>query len=586
MQQRKTVIDNTLTIIISYYKKHTPKLLFLILLTIFTGLVPTIDSILLKNLIDTLTEKTSGGNLFWWAISYALWWESINIGYRIYNIIYLKFIPVVKGQIASDLYCRVQRYNHIFFQEITSGQLSNYIMETSRTIENIYILTIEKLLRKIILIIASYITIYSVHATLAHVYMIWLIAFIAINGLIVKKMGAYARNFAKTKSTLAGKLVDAFSNIMNIRMANSYEFERHYLGRYVHESVQADQSMLRSLLTPYYFLGMSCNLLIFFVVYYLGNFYNDGSITIGEFALILSLCTTISMDLWDTAQDVGDLFEELNTFKQSIISITHQTKSNEANIDLKTDIGKIEFRNVSFSYSQDYRLLFKQKNFVILGKQKIGLVGFSGSGKTTLINLICKLYEIDSGEILIDEQDISKVSEASLREAISIIPQNPTLFNRTIRENISYGSPMATEEEIIDASKKAYLHDFIMSLPEGYNTNCTEQGGNLSGGQKQRISIARNILKNSPILILDEATSALDSITEKQIQESLEYLMQDKTIIVIAHRLGTVVNMDRILVFQDGVIVQDGGHKELLTSAGLYRELWRLQLGGKLPDLQ
>ena len=575
-------------IILGYCKKHSTKIYFLGLLTIFTGLVPTLDSILLKIIIDTLAEniKSSHYSLFWWAIIYALWWESINICYRIYNILYLKFMPVLKGEIASDFYGQLQHYNHTFFQSIPSGQLSNYIMEAYRSVEMIYIMCVEKLLRKAILIVASYLAIYSVHPTIATIYALWLIVFLGINALIVKRMGLYARKFSENKSTLAGRIVDAFTNINSIRMANNYEHERKYLGRYISNTVQSDQTMLRSLLTPHYLLGMSCNCLIFFVIYFLGSFYANDEITIGDFVLIISLCTNISGDLWDSAQDVGDLFEDVNAFKQSISKIYCKKDKVDLQDDLQITEGKIEFKRIDFSYHQDDNLLFRQKNLIIKGKQKIGLVGFSGSGKTTLINLICKLYDVDNGSISIDNQDIQTISEASLRRAISIIPQNPTLFNRSIRENIAYGITSATDEEVIEASKRAYLHDFVMSLPEGYNTLCTEQGGNLSGGQKQRISIARNILKNSPILILDEATSALDSVTEKQIQESLEYLMHNKTIIVIAHRLGTVVNMDRILVFQNGAIIQDGNHASLIASNGLYRNLWSLQLGGNLPDLQ
>ena len=333
---------------------------------------------------------------------------------------------------------------------------------------------------------------------------------------------------------------------------------------------------------------MASNLLIFFIVVFLGNLRSKGEITIGDFALVLSLCTSVSYDLWTFAQDIGDLFEEFNNLKQSLSLLIENNAEDQ--IDLKTqDLivkkGEIQFKDVSFSY-QFGKSLFYKKNFVIEGKQKIGLVGFSGSGKTTLINLICKLYRIESGEILIDGQNIAEVSDGSLRKYISMIPQNPTLFNRTIKENLTYGAENVTDEEMYEASKKAYIHDFIMSLPDKYDTICSEQGNNLSGGQRQRIAIARAILKNAPILILDEATSALDSVTEQQIQKSLNSLMQNRTVLVIAHRLGTVVDMDRILVFQEGVIVEDGRHEDLIKKTeGLYQRLWKLQIGGKLPDL-
>jgi ATP-binding cassette subfamily B protein len=220
----------------------------------------------------------------------------------------------------------------------------------------------------------------------------------------------------------------------------------------------------------------------------------------------------------------------------------------------------------------------------ILAGQKIGLVGYSGGGKTSFVNLILRLYEISEGSILIDNQDIRDVTQDSLRRAIAMIPQEPVLFHRTLLENIRYGRIEATDEEVIAASKRAYAHEFISKLPENYHTLVGERGIKLSGGQRQRIAIARAILKNAPILILDEATSQLDSVTEEYIQASLAELMQGKTTIVIAHRLSTLLHMDRILVFDQGKIIQDGTHAELLAQAGLYKTLWDAQVGGFLPD--
>jgi ATP-binding cassette, subfamily B, bacterial len=227
---------------------------------------------------------------------------------------------------------------------------------------------------------------------------------------------------------------------------------------------------------------------------------------------------------------------------------------------------------------------FKNKTITIAGGEKVGLVGFSGSGKSTFVNLILRLFEVESGSILIDKQNINEVTQASLRENIALIPQDVSLFHRSLLDNIRYGRIDATDEEVIAASKKATCHEFIAVLRDGYQSMVGERGVKLSGGQRQRIAIARAMLKNAPILILDEATSALDSVTEKYIQDALDQLMQEKTTIVIAHRLSTLNKMHRILVFNDGKIIEDGSHDMLMQQQGHYAKMWQMQAGGFLPD--
>jgi ATP-binding cassette subfamily B protein len=245
--------------------------------------------------------------------------------------------------------------------------------------------------------------------------------------------------------------------------------------------------------------------------------------------------------------------------------------------------GKIRFDKIKFHY-KGTAPLFQNKSIEIKAGQKVGLVGYSGGGKSTFVNLILRLYDITDGAILIDGQDIRDVTQDSLRTSIALIPQDPSLFHRSLMENIRYGRIDATDEEVILAAKKAHAHEFIEKLSQSYDSLVGERGVKLSGGQRQRIAIARAILKNAPILILDEATSQLDSVTESSIQESLWELMQNKTTLVIAHRLSTLLHMDRIIVFDKGVIVEDGTHAELLTNNGLYRTLWKAQVGGFLPD--
>lgn len=253
--------------------------------------------------------------------------------------------------------------------------------------------------------------------------------------------------------------------------------------------------------------------------------------------------------------------------------------------DIAITAGKIEFRDVRFAYPETKdKPLFNNMNFTVTPGQKLALVGHSGGGKTSITRLLLRFSDLDSGQILIDDQDISQGTLASLRSQIAYVPQEPAMFHRSIADNIRYGRLDATDEEVRDAAKKAHAMEFIDQLPEGFETLVGERGVKLSGGQRQRIAIARAILKNAPILILDEATSALDSESEKLIQDSLEVLMKDRTSIVVAHRLSTIAKLDRIIVLEKGHIIEDGSHIELLKNKGIYASLWSHQSGGFIEE--
>lgn len=244
--------------------------------------------------------------------------------------------------------------------------------------------------------------------------------------------------------------------------------------------------------------------------------------------------------------------------------------------------GEIIFENVSFQYGE--KKLFNNKDVHIKGGEKVGLVGYSGAGKSTFVNLILRFYPLGKGRILIDGQDIAHVTLDSLHQQVALIPQDPLLFHRSLEENILYGNIKASKEEVIQAAKMAHCDEFIRKCPNGYASLVGERGTKLSGGERQRIAIARAMLAACPILILDEATSSLDSVTEKYIQESLERLMQNRTTLVIAHRLSTLAKMDRILVFEQGQVVEEGSHSELIAKKGHYAYMWEMQAGGFLPD--
>jgi ATP-binding cassette subfamily B protein len=362
-------------------------------------------------------------------------------------------------------------------------------------------------------------------------------------------------------------------------------YEKNYLNRFL------DDVMKKYRVKEWFYLklsivqSLSITLLIATLLFVLIKLRMHNLVTVGDFAFILGLALYVTEGVWYLTEQIVRLNDLIGRSNQSInmIMVPQEIADIPEAKNLSVTKGDIEFQDVTFQYKSQ-KNIFENKTVTIPGGQRIGLVGFSGSGKTTFVNLIVRLFDLSSGIIKIDNQNIREVTQHSLRENIGFIPQDPILFHRSLMENIRYGKIDASDEEVIQAAKKAHAHEFISLTPNGYQSLVGERGIKLSGGQRQRISIARAILKNAPVLILDEATSALDSVTEGYIQDSLASLMQGKTVIVIAHRLSTLLAMDRILVFDQGKIVEDGTHQNLLSKQGMYSILWNSQVGGFLLD--
>ena len=564
------------------FKKQKLKLLSLVVIMVFTGLIPAIDSIFLQQLTDTI-EKHSDVDLesinlasiiFKWVIIYGLWWEGQNLIWRLYDYAYLKIMPKIKAQIIDEIYNYIQFHSHEYFQKNLAGDISNRITEASRSLEMIFAYTNEKIIRKSSIIIFALITLFMVHTIVALIFLSWVVFFIGISLYFSKKINHYSTIYGRDKALVAGKIVDAVSNISAVRMFSSQKHEQGYLNKFLDRSISSDQNMQWFMFKLRYALGLSCTLMICAMIYYIIILRSNLEISIGQCVLIITLCLTVVSDIWDLTQELGDLFEQIGSFTQSLTLLEQHSIKDKPNAqEIAIQNPKIEFKNATFSYRNNDNTFIK-KSITIEPHQRVGLVGFSGSGKTTFACMVARLYEIDSGEILIDGHNIQNVTQESLRNNISFIPQEPILFHRSIRENIKYGKLDASDVEIYAATKSAHIHEFIMNLPDGYDTICGERGNNFSGGQRQRIIIARAFLKQAPILILDEATSSLDSYTENLIQQSLQQLMLDKTVLVIAHRLSTLLNMDRILVFDKGHVVEDGSHSTLQKDGALYKILW------------
>ena len=315
--------------------------------------------------------------------------------------------------------------------------------------------------------------------------------------------------------------------------------------------------------------------------------YEAGKIELATISYLFTLVLILSTNARHLTWSLQAFMEYVGQIRDGIHTIMreHEIADESDAKPLEMRKGEINFDKVSFGYSgQGGKSVIENLNLNVPSGQKLGLVGSSGAGKSTLVSLLLRFYETDTGNITIDGQDLSRITQDSLRENISVIPQDTSLFHRSLADNIRYGCLDATDEDIIDAAKKAHAHDFIKDLPKGYETMVGERGLKLSGGQRQRIAIARAILKNAPILILDEATSALDSESEQLIQDSLFELMKGKTVIAIAHRLSTIAKLDRLIVMEQGRIVEDGNHEALLKSKGHYAKLWDMQSGGFLGD--
>jgi ATP-binding cassette subfamily B protein len=315
--------------------------------------------------------------------------------------------------------------------------------------------------------------------------------------------------------------------------------------------------------------------------------WNSAEISVGDFAMSTGLALLIIGDARNLTRRFLEFFEYVGNVANGVDVIVkpHEIIDQENARPLQVTKGRIEFRDLVFAYEPG-RPVFEQLNVVIESGQRVGLVGFSGSGKSTFVSLILRNFEPQSGQILIDDQDIGLATQASLHQQVSLIPQDPSLFHRSLKQNIGYGRLDASDDDIRKATALAHADSFVDAMPEGYESLVGERGVKLSGGQRQRIAIARVMLKDAPILILDEATSSLDSVTEKTIQENLDRVMGRKTVIAIAHRLSTIAHLDRILVFDQGRIVEDGKHEDLLARHGLYHQLWTMQAGGFLPDQQ
>jgi ATP-binding cassette subfamily B protein len=565
---------------------------FWLFLTLFGSIVPTIIDIFVPLQYRNFFNILAGGGdrtilapalikiiIIVLVLNVAEW-----LATRIGQIGIDRFESIGSTRLRQNSFEYLIDHSYTFFANNFTGSLTQKIGRLARAYERLTDRITFNIIPLSIRIIGTMIIVFTINLTIGWVMVGWMIVFLNFNYFFARFKLKYSLEKAAADTRASAVLSDNITNHNTIQLftGQKIEGERYRdvtnyqlkIGLFV-ANLDAVMDGIQALLM----IGME-----FFLFYFSIRLWTLGQISLGTFVLFQTYVLGLGYRMWDFSRVIRDFYEGFADAKEmiEILELPHEIQDIPNAKKLKITTGEVKFENVSFQFDQN-RPVLSEINLLIHGGEKIAIIGPSGAGKSTFVRLLLRLYNIVDGKILIDNQDIQSVSQNSLHHNISLVPQDPILFHRTLMENIRYGRRDATDDEVITAAKLAHCDEFIEVLPKKYETYVGERGIKLSGGERQRVAIARAILKNAPVLVLDEATSSLDSHSESLIQDALEKLMKNKTTIVIAHRLSTIQKMDRIIVLKDGEIVEDGSHQELLRKdGGLYQKLWTLQAGGFL----
>lgn len=505
-------------------------------------------------------------------------WLIMEVSMRWQGWLATQSFPQWRSNIRDYIFNYVIGHSLDYFTTHSIGSIASKISEIPRACESlleIFLLHITSIGGAVLL---DLILLWLTHPYFAVLSLLWLSLHIYIQLYQANSCHNSTEQQADAVAKLNGTIVDVLANVMNVLLFSSKVYESHYFQSAQREELRYSQQARGQLeKVKRYQSGLAIIYLVAMLSCLVVGWFYD-TVSTGDFALIpLLTFSLLGMITWLGSQ-IPIIFREIGSIKASLqlLKTHYQVNDHEKAYPLSVNQGNILFQNVTFHYPKK-STLFQHLFLFIPAKQKVGLVGLSGAGKSTLIRLLLRLYDVNDGAIFIDGHSIAKVTQDSLRQHISVVPQDLLLFHRSIYENIIYSKQKVSTEEVYDASRQAGCHDFIEKLPQGYQTVIGERGITLSGGQRQRIGIARAILKNSPIWIIDEATSSMDSLTESKIQKQLISLLQNKTVLIIAHRLATLDHVDRILVFDHGRIVGDGEKTMLLRTNTLFQQLYTKQ---------
>ncbi len=536
----------------------------------------------MKLLVDAMAQGTSdrGSANVWWPLGLFIGLiVTENVFWRLGGWLGCRTVVASVVDIRVDLFKHLTGHPMRYFTEHFAGSLGNRISALGAAAGSIYGGLAWKIVPPIVDFLGAVVVLFTVGWQMA----VALIVFVAIVAALITGFGIRGRSkhqrFAAQSARVGGELVDAVSNVWTIKAFSARDREAERLAHEIGYEARAQRRSWMYLektrvMHDICLSVMAGGMLIWAIQLWIG-----GSVTAGDVVLVSALTFRILHGSRDLALALVDATQQLGAIDDTLRIIVQPHGLEDTDTQLMLAEGDITFEGVGFGYPER-GMVFEQLDLHIPAGQKVGVVGSSGAGKSTLIHLIQRLDDVQHGRILLDGQDIRSVSQDSLREKIAVVPQETALFNRSIRENIRYGRPDASDEEVVQAARRAFCDSFIRELPQGYDTLVGERGVMLSGGQRQRLGIARAFLKDAPILILDEATSALDTQSEAEIQAALDNLVHNRTVVAVAHRLSTLSSFDRIIVLRDGRIVEDGPPQELRRRGGEFDGLWRMQAEG------
>lgn len=580
----KATTKETIRIYLDQTKRH-PFAVFLIV----TGAILATSSslyrpIILKNFIDTLSSGRTDitGELINLVFQVLLAGLGIWVGWRMASFTASKMVARILPDILNLCFNYLHNHSYNFFNNSFVGSLVAKVNRYARSYEKIFDQITWNIGPTIITIIVILAVLFQRFPLLGLIVLIWAIIYTYWSYRFVHFKMKYDLQSAEAETKTTAHLADTITNQLNLKLFSDLKTESRSFYRITDKLHQTYRrawfldSTAEAIQSSFLFI------LEFAILYAAVRLWEQGMLTIGDFVLIQGFLLQIFHHLWGVGKYLRKIYEGLADAEEmtEILLTPHEIVDTPRARTLKVEKGSIAYRNVDFTYHGKKNVL-NDFNLTIQPGERIALIGQSGGGKTTIIKLLFRFFDIQGGEILIDGQNIAQVTQESLRRHLALVPQEPVLFHRTLMENIRYARPGATNEEVIRAAKLAHCHEFISSLPDQYQTFVGERGVKLSGGERQRVAIARAILKDAPILVLDEATSSLDSESERYIQAALANLMKDRTTIVVAHRLSTIMQMDRIIVIGQGKIIEEGTHNQLLElKKGTYQKLWEIQAGG------
>ena len=538
--------------------------------------------IVLRNLTDSIAAQSIIFTTVWlWAILFPILYLVAHIFWRSSGFTGMRWFMGLRTTAYQSLYEYLSLHSKDYFNSRFAGALANKISNAVDGTEQLFEKILWRFTQLFFGLVFYALIAGSASFLLGVIVASWSMTFLAANFWFAKKLQPYSYNAAKSVSTLKGRIVDSLSNISLVHEYAYIAGEREYIREFVKK--QHDTGLKNWWVSEWVLVANGVMIFVFILAMMISSIYlfQNSLISIGVIVMVISIVGDLTGQLFFIGQEIRDSSKLYGQIKEGLDEILreHIIVNTPNAYDLNFKTGAISIESIDFEYENTR--VFKDFSIEIPAGQKVGFVGKSGAGKTTFVSLLLRHFDVQSGIIKIDGQNIQDVTLESLRQAIAFVPQDTSLFHRTIRENIRYSNPQATDAEVKSAAKLAQADEFIKQLPNEYETLVGERGVKLSGGQRQRIAIARAFLKNAPILILDEATSSLDSESEHAIQLSLEHLMIGRTVIAIAHRLSTLKKMDRIVIIDNGAVAEDGSPEDLLRKTnGLFKNMWDHQVKG------